>query len=246
MLAFSRQQVVEPTSLDLNAVVADIERMLHRLIGEDIALTFRPAPQLWPVLADRGQIEQVVVNLAVNARDAMPHGGQLTIETSNVELDEAFTRAHAGTRPGPHVLLTVTDTGAGMDAETQARIFEPFFTTKGQGQGHGAGPRHRLRRRRTGGRPHLGRERAGPRRDLHDLPAADGRHTRRRPRRSPDVDRTSIGGSETILIVEDDDAVRHVAATALRRLGYAVDVVSSAEAALQRLRDCIATPPTWC
>jgi signal transduction histidine kinase/CheY-like chemotaxis protein len=234
VLAFSRQQVVMPAPLDVNAVVADIERMLHRLIGEDIALVFRPGPDLAPVFADRGQIEQVLVNLAVNARDAMPDGGQLAIETSNVELDEAFTRAHAGTRPGPHVQVTVTDTGAGMDAETRARIFEPFFTTKEKGKGTGLGLAtvYGIVAQAAGhiwvesepGRGttftiYLPRTEHGP----AAAPAAAGAE--------------APGGSEHILIVEDDDAVRHVAATTLRRLGYAVDVVASAEAALERLRD---------
>jgi signal transduction histidine kinase/ligand-binding sensor domain-containing protein/ActR/RegA family two-component response regulator len=233
VLAFSRQHVVEPTSLDLNAVVADIERMLHRLIGEDIALVFRPGPYLWPVLADRGQIEQVVVNLAVNARDAMPQGGRLTIETSNVELDEAFTRAHAGTGPGPHVLLTVADTGVGMDAETRARVFEPFFTTKGQDKGTGLGLAtvYGVVAQAAG---HIWVESEpghGATFRIY-LPRAQGPAAAA----TSAVDAESHGGSETVLIVEDDDAVRHVAATALRRLGYAVHVVSSAEAALEWLR----------
>ena len=233
VLAFSRQHVVVPTAIDLNDVVSDIERMLHRLIGEDVTLLFRPAPELWPVLADRGQIEQVVVNLAVNARDAMPEGGQLTIETANVDLDDGFTRAHAGTRPGPHVLLTVSDTGIGMDAETRARIFEPFFSTKGQEKGTGLGLAtvYGIVAQASG---HIWVESEPgrgatfrvylPRSDEAAAAAADGDAAARR-------------GSESVLIVEDDDAVRHVAAAVLRRQGYVVDVVSSAEAALERLRD---------
>ena len=241
VLAFSRQQVVLPASLDVNAVVADIERMLHRLIGEDITLVFRPGPDLAPVFADRGQIEQVLVNLAVNARDAMPHGGQLTITTSNVTLDDAFVHEHAGTRPGPHVLLTVTDTGVGMDADTRTRIFEPFFTTKDKGKGTGLGLATAYGIvAQAGGHIWVESEPGHGTTFRIYLPRTDGR-----PASTPagaGAGAEAPGGSEHILIVEDDDAVRHVAATTLRRLGYAVDAVSSAEAAIERLRDARRAP----
>jgi signal transduction histidine kinase/ActR/RegA family two-component response regulator len=234
LMAFSRQQIVEPRPLDLNVVVADIERMLRRLIGEDIALTFVPGADLWVVQADRGQIEQVIVNLAVNGRDAMPEGGQLTIETSNVELDEAFVRAHAGTRIGPHVLLAVSDSGFGMDAETRARIFEPFFTTKAREKGSGLGLAtvYGIVTQANG---HVWVESEPgqgttfkiylPRTDaaLADMTTAATSQARR--------------GSETILLVEDDPAVRQIAGSTLQRLGYNVEVVSSGEAALARLRE---------
>lgn len=139
LLAFSRQQVLEPAVLDLNAIVADTEKMLRRLLGENIELRALLEPELGCVRADRGQIEQVIVNLAVNARDAMPRGGALTIETANVEADEHFARRYAPMSPGSFVALTVTDSGVGMDAETQAHIFEPFFTTKERGKGTGLG-----------------------------------------------------------------------------------------------------------
>src|ERR1700758_3440017 len=131
LLAFSRKQMLAPKVVDLNGVVTESLKMLTRLIGEDIDLVMIPASELGPVKADPGQIEQVIMNLAVNARDAMPQGGRLTIETSNVTLDEAYARMHAPVQPGDYTMLAITDTGVGMDNETQSRIFEPFFTTKG-------------------------------------------------------------------------------------------------------------------
>lgn len=139
LLAFSRQQVIEARVIDLNESLASMDKLLKRLIGSDIALHCVRAPGLKGVLADASQVEQVIINLAVNARDAMPEGGRLTIETANVDLDEAYAREHLGTKPGPHVMLAVSDTGHGMSAETQAQIFEPFFTTKAEGKGTGLG-----------------------------------------------------------------------------------------------------------
>ncbi|OFW03093.1 MAG: hypothetical protein A3I61_03655, partial [Acidobacteria bacterium RIFCSPLOWO2_02_FULL_68_18] len=139
LLAFGRKQILSPRVIDLNLVVAGTETLLRRLIGEDINLVFTLHPQLGRVKADAGQIEQIIVNLAVNARDAMPAGGRLTLETQNVELDDAYTRAHRGVQPGLYVMLAVSDTGTGMDESTLGHLFEPFFTTKGPGQGTGLG-----------------------------------------------------------------------------------------------------------
>ncbi|MCL5745905.1 MAG: PAS domain-containing protein, partial [Acidobacteria bacterium] len=139
LLAFSRRQMLQPQVLDLNSVVTGTERMLGRLIGEDIELVTRLNPQTGAVKVDAGQLQQVIMNLAVNARDAMPKGGKLTIETANAVLDETYVKKHIGVQPGPYVMIAVSDTGVGMDAETQNHIFEPFFTTKGRGKGTGLG-----------------------------------------------------------------------------------------------------------
>jgi len=139
LMAFSRQQKLQPQVLDLNAVIADAEKLLQRLLGEQIELATVTEPGLAPLEADPGQIEQVIMNLAVNARDAMPEGGKLTIATSNVKLDPAFVRSHHGAKPGSYVRLSVVDTGVGMDRATQTHVFEPFYTTKEMGRGTGLG-----------------------------------------------------------------------------------------------------------
>jgi two-component system cell cycle sensor histidine kinase/response regulator CckA len=139
LLAFSRKQVIQPRVLDLNSVISDLDKMLRRVIGEDIDLINVLNRTLAPVKMDPGQVEQIIMNLAVNGRDAMPRGGRLIIETRNVEFDEHFTESEVLIPPGSYVLLSVSDTGCGMDIETQARIFEPFFTTKSAGKGTGLG-----------------------------------------------------------------------------------------------------------
>jgi len=139
LLAFSRKQVLQPSLVDLNLLVSDAKGLLGRLVGDDITLELRLTNELWPVIADASQIEQIVINLAVNARDAMPDGGQLTIDTFNVELREPLALQDGVAQPGCYVVMSVADTGCGMDDETRRRIFEPFFTTKARGQGTGLG-----------------------------------------------------------------------------------------------------------
>ncbi len=139
LLAFSRQWVMSPKVLDLNATVVDMERLLRRVLGEDLELVALLDPDLGRIKSDTGQVEQVLMNLVVNARDAMPAGGRLTIETRNIELDETFARNHISVQPGRYVMLAVSDTGSGMDETTKSRIFDPFFTTKEPGKGTGLG-----------------------------------------------------------------------------------------------------------
>jgi two-component system, cell cycle sensor histidine kinase and response regulator CckA len=224
LLMFSRQQLVEPKVLDLNEVLAGMEKMIRRLLGEHIELTLAPAAELGRILADRGNIEQVIMNLLVNARDAMPRGGRLTIETSNINVDEAFARTHLGAEPGPYVLLAVTDTGIGMDRATRQRIFEPFFTTKepGKGTGLGLSTVFGIVKQCRGGvwvysEPGHGTtfkiylpETQAP---LEELAAP-----------SP----TELTGNETILLCEDEEAVRGVAQRILERYGYRVLVATDA------------------
>jgi signal transduction histidine kinase len=139
LLAFSRKQMVQPRVLDLNAIVTDMEDMLERLIGEQVELAIASSPELGRLRADQSQVEQILLNLVVNARDAMPDGGELAVKTDNIQLDRNYTSRHPGSREGPYVMLAVRDTGMGMDADTQAQIFEPFFTTKELGKGTGMG-----------------------------------------------------------------------------------------------------------
>ena len=233
LLAFSRRQVLQPSVLDLNVVVRDTEKMLRRLIGEDIDLMSVGDDGLGRVRADRGQIEQVLVNLVVNARDAMPDGGRLTIETENVLLDEAYVHTHGVTQAGPYVRLSVTDSGHGMDAATQARVFEPFFTTKREGKGTGLGLAMVYGIvKQSGGYiwvySELGR---GTTFKIY-LPRvyeeADV------PRAAPPVPK-DLRGTETILVVEDDDGLRRMAAEALQHFGFRVLQAPSAEIAISVL-----------
>jgi two-component system, cell cycle sensor histidine kinase and response regulator CckA len=220
LLAFSRQQVLAPRVLDLNEVVADTEKMLNRLIGEDVQLATTLDPELWAVRADPGQIEQVLMNLAVNARDAMPRGGQLTIETKNVNLDEAYVQAQSDSRAGPHVLLSVTDTGKGMPADVKAKIFEPFFTTKAPGKGTGLGLATVYGIvKQSGGHIAVSSEvDVGTTFKVYlarSEPATEETKSRQAVRSSPQ-------GTETILVAEDEDGVRGLTRLILVECGYTV------------------------
>jgi PAS domain S-box-containing protein len=231
LLAYSRQQVLAPQVMNLNTVVAGLERLLRRLIGEDVNLVTNLAPGLRRVKADPGQIEQVIMNLAVNARDAMPDGGKLTITTANVELDEAYAWAHVDVQPGAYVQLSVSDTGSGMTEQVRARVFEPFFTTKdvGKGTGLGLSTVYGIIKQSEGhieveSEPGAGTtfhvflpqviEPARP--TMHAMPLA-----------------RALRGSETVLLVEDDDVVRALTRTVLERQGYTILEASHGVEAIQ-------------
>lgn len=219
LLAFSRKQVLVPVVLNLNAVMANMQSMLGRLIGEDIDLAYFPGADLWCVRIDPGQVEQVIMNLVVNARDAMPQGGKLTIETDNVELDETYAATHPDARAGKHVVLAISDTGCGMDAATIAQIFEPFFSTKGEsGTGLGLATVYGIVKQSGG---HI---------SVYSEPGSGTSFKVFLPRDSDGTAGTSPmnelqvnqNGTETILLVEDEDGVRSLARMTLVRHGYKV------------------------
>jgi nitrogen-specific signal transduction histidine kinase/ActR/RegA family two-component response regulator len=221
LLAFSRKQILEPRVLDLYALLADMDKMLRRLIGEDIELVTQPDPLLPPIKADPGQIEQIVMNLVVNARDAMPRGGTITIATTPLELDQDACRGYEGARPGCYVKLVVADTGVGMTPEVQSRVFEPFFTTKAAGSGTGLGLSTVYGIvTQSGG--HIA------------VTSEPGRGTRfeilfpqvEKEAIAGTTDRPAIpespAGTETILVVEDEPMVREMLCDSLREIGYSV------------------------
>ncbi len=233
LLAFSRRQVFERRTINLNALLGNLEKMLQRVIGEDVALATNFDPELGNIRADSGQIEQVIMNLAVNARDAMPKGGKLTIETRGVELDDVYAREHLSVRPGRYVMVAVTDTGTGMDAETKSRLFEPFFTTKEQGKGTGLGLATVYGIvKQSGGTIWVYSEPGHGTTFKVYLPEATGARLSRDKPVEPFLDR----GSETILLTEDEEALRVLARKMLSSCGYTVLESSSAFEALEIAR----------
>jgi signal transduction histidine kinase/CheY-like chemotaxis protein len=232
LLAFSRKQVLQPKVFDLNNVIADVEKILRRLIGEDIELLTPSAPKLGAVMADPGQIEQVLLNLAVNARDAMPHGGKLIVETTNMVIDEEYVREHGlSIPPGPYVMLSVSDTGCGMDKNTQTHIFEPFFTTKELGKGTGLGLSivYGIVSQSGGGIC------------VHSTPGAGSTFEVYLPQvLSPVADTeekvqttAAFIAEETILLVEDEEIVRKLVSNILQMRGYTVLEASNGDEALR-------------
>jgi hypothetical protein len=219
LLAFSRRQVLQPRVLDLNIVMGEIDNMLRRLIGENIELKTRLQERLGAVMADPGQMEQVVMNLAVNSRDAMPEGGSLLLETRDVELDESYVRMHPNARFGPHVMLAVSDTGEGMDAETLSRIYEPFFTTKPQGKGTGLGLStvYGIVEQSHGSIEVYSEKGRGTTFKIY-LPRVEGA-----AEQAAATEPTSPPmGSETVLLVEDESALRGMIRESLEDAGYRV------------------------
>jgi PAS domain S-box-containing protein len=234
LLAFSRKQIMEPQVLDLNAVVSDMDKILRRIIGEDIELKTALAPDLWPVKVDPAQIEQVIVNLAVNARDAMPNGGHLTIETANALLDEDYTARHLDVSPGEYAVLAVSDNGLGMSKEVKTHLFEPFFTTKEAGKGTGLGLATVYGIvEQSGGTIWVYSEAGHGTTFKIYLPRAEGAVAPlTRSDRAGELPR----GMETVLLVEDDPAVRDLMARVLRQQGYAVLEAADGQEALRLAR----------
>ncbi len=231
LLAFSRQQVLTPAVLNLNTLASDMEKMLPQLLGEDIKVTLILDPELGNVKADQSQVEQVIMNLAVNARDAMPMGGKLKIETTNVQIDEAYTRRHPGSKVGSYVLLAVTDTGTGMDSATLTHIFEPFVTTKDRGKGTGLGLAtvYGIVKQSNG---YTGVDSApgqGTSFQIY-LPRHAGQSVvEEQEQFSADM----LRGTETILLVEDSEPLRKLVKTFLESAGYCVFSADSGESALE-------------
>ncbi len=235
LLAFSRRQVLQPKVVDLNAIVESMDRMLRRLIGEHIALCSRPAAGLGSVKADVSQIEQVILNLVVNARDAMPDGGKLLIETANVTLNESYAATHPEVVPGDYVMLAVTDTGCGLSDEARRHIFEPFFTTKAQGKGTGLGLATCYGiLKQSGGHINVYSELGHGTTFKVYLPCVNAAPDQRLlpPEQTAAVPR----GSEVLLLVEDEPAVRELATLALTDLGYTVLTATNGIEALELVR----------
>jgi PAS domain S-box-containing protein len=233
LLAFSRKQVLQPRAMDLNEVLAEVAKMLDRLIERNITVRVSRAPQLWPVKADPSQVEQLIMNLAVNARDAMPQGGELLIETRNEEIGGALPRLVDGARPGQYVVLVVADNGIGMDNETQAHMFEPFFTTKEPGKGTGLGLAIVYGVvKQLGGWTHVeSNPGEGTRFEVH-LPRAEA--TKAPAQVDKILDLTTVPkGTETVLLVEDESGIRELACDFLQGRGYIVLAAMDGDEALR-------------
>jgi two-component system cell cycle sensor histidine kinase/response regulator CckA len=231
LLAFSRKQMLRPRSIDMNQLVGNMVKLLERVIGESVQLSILPGVAVGTIHADPSQVEQIVMNLAVNARDAMPDGGKLVIETSNVELDELYAARHHDVRAGRYVLLSFEDTGSGIDAATRERMFEPFFTTKEQGKGTGLGLSTVYGIVRQSGGHIVVRSQVGEGTMFEVfLPRSDAALVEEE---QPPSARHTLRGTETILLVEDEEQLRVVVRTILRRLGYVVlDASNGGEAFL--------------
>jgi PAS domain S-box-containing protein len=238
LLTFSRKQIISPRVINLNHVLSHVQRLLVRLIGEDIHLELIPADDLAQVRLDRNQAEQVLINLAVNARDAMPQGGRLTIETANIDLDEEYAKQHPYVQPGSYVMLAVSDSGVGMPEDVRAHLFEPFFTTKASGSGTGLGLSMVYGAvKQNGGHIEVYSEIGHGATFKIFLPAVD---------QPPDVASESLSrprpqGAETIVLVEDEEHVRSIAALMLRRQGYTVHAFADGPAALAAVQSMSGT-----
>jgi signal transduction histidine kinase/ActR/RegA family two-component response regulator len=234
LLAFSRRQLTQPQLLDLNTCVANIDKMLRRIIGEDIDLEVRGTDGLHPVRADPSQVDQLILNLAVNARDAMPEGGKLTVETANVELTREYSGRHIGVDPGPYAMLAVSDTGRGMDAATRSRIFEPFFTTKDAGRGTGLGLSivYGIVKQNGGDVMVYSEPGLGTSFKIY-LPAVEGEV---QPRPAAGIRTTPARAGETILLVEDEEQVRNLTHAMLKRQGYRILEAATVDEALALVR----------
>jgi PAS domain S-box-containing protein len=235
LLAFARRRPLSPQLIDVNRLVQDMRDLLRRSLGADVEIEIVACPDLWPINADRSQLENSIINLAVNARDAMPEGGKLTIETANIYLDSDYARRNPGVAPGEYVLLEVTDTGTGMEAEVADRAFEPFFTTKGVDEGSGLGLSmiYGFARQSGGHVKIFSAENHGTSVWLC-LPRAEAAEPAVAPAASP---AQLPRGQETILVVEDNEAVREVVVTQLESLGYRVVAAEDGPSALRQFAD---------
>ncbi len=235
LLTFSRKQIRQPDIINLNTLIRDMEKMLIRLIGEDVQIVTRPDENLWTIESDKSQLEQILLNLAINARQAMPEGGQLRISTQNVVVDESFVATHPGTKSGKYVLLKITDTGKGMDEETQKHIFEPFFTTKptGQGTGLGLATVYGIVKQNGGYIEVKSRLNHGTTFFIY-FPAVESSFS---PKPTNEEKSDDFSGGETIFLVEDDPSVRELTSKSLKYFGYKVAIATNGREALEMVKN---------